>query len=308
MSLVVVVGSYVQDLAFRTSEFPRPGQTVIGNFQAGPGGKGFNQAVACHRQEVSTQFIGAVGADVFSECIRNFAGQEKLPLSLEVIPDVSTAAASIVVNAEGQNQIIVDLGANAFLSSDFVREHLKSAKVVLVQVEGSISAATTALDLGTKLGAVTILNPAPINPAVDAKLLQLADIITPNETEFAFLFKHLLNTELAERYWEISDSELNALCRRLSAKGVIITLGREGCFVSLEDKYYRLPAISVQAVDTTGAGDAFSGGLAAGIIKFNFDLEKALRYASIVAALSTTVKGTAPAMPRVNQVEELFNQ
>ncbi len=300
MTDVVVVGSYVQDLAFNTSAFPAPGETRIGQFKTGPGGKGFNQAVACHRQGVETLFVGAVGSDLFADALRDFLASEKLEAMLQVCDDVSSGAASIVVNADAENLIVVALGANDLLSSDFVRAHadaIGGAGVLVCQAENNLPATAEAMTVARASGTTTVLNPAPINPALDRDLLALADIIVPNETEFAFLMEHLFDTPLAEDYWTAADEDIDTLCRKTGNHTVILTLGDKGCFVSRPDEHYRVPAASVSPVDTTGAGDAFNGGLASGLLKFSDDFRQAVAHANVVAGLSTQKPGTAPAMP-----------
>ncbi len=138
----------------------------------------------------------------------------------------------------------------------------------------------------------------------------MADILVPNETEFAFLMQHLFDVELPDEYWTAADTALHAFCCRANVGVVILTLGEKGCFVScnpnaprarrerLPDKlYFRVPAAAVSPIDTTGAGDAFSGGLAAGLVRFDCDLRRAVEYANVIAGLATEKPGTAPAMP-----------
>ena len=316
MSLVTVVGSFVQDLAFISNGLPQPGETRTGRFFQGPGGKGSNQAFACQRQDIATTFIGAVGNDLFAESFRSFARQNNLQFELQILENQNTGAASIVVDkSSAQNQIVVALGANAFLTAQFVESKISSnSKIILTQLESNLLAGKKALQIGKSLSAINILNPAPIDPIAESaqtvrELLDLSDIITPNESEFLNLQKYLLNNNLHNRYWEtLSDSELHKLCLKLAAKTTIITLGKEGCFLATKDKFRRYPIFDVKAIDTTGAGDAFSGGLAAGLIKFEADIDKAIQYASAVAALSTTKQGTAPSMPYSAEVLNLLDQ
>ncbi len=143
MTDVCVVGSYVQDLAFNTRAFPAPGETRIGTFKTGPGGKGFNQAVACNRQGVSTVFIGAVGDDLFGRGVRDFIAGENLSAHLQVFEEHASGAASIVVNDKAENLIVVALGANDYLTPGYVAQHaelVRDAKVVVCQVENNIQA------------------------------------------------------------------------------------------------------------------------------------------------------------------------
>ncbi len=315
---VIVVGSYVQDHAWTTEQFPSPGESRIGTFATGPGGKGFNQAVACHRQGVDTLFIGAIGNDHLGSTAQNFAAGEKLPCAWDVHTDKPTAASTITVNARGENLIVVALGANDALSVDFVQAQqakIQRARVVLSQLECNLAATRSALTLARSAQVATILNPAPINQCLTVELLALTDILTPNETEFAFLLRHLFRIQVPANYWEADDATLHLLCRHTRVATVVITLGDKGCFVSHADghlrgdanTYYRVPAESVATVDTTGAGDAFSGGLAAALVRFREQpFATVVHYAGRVAALSTETPGTAPAMPYFEKVRDRF--
>ncbi|NNF51461.1 MAG: ribokinase [Gammaproteobacteria bacterium] len=319
MADVCVIGSYVQDLAFSTPTFPAPGETRIGTFQTGPGGKGFNQAVACNRQGVSTTFIGAVGDDIFGRGVRDFIASEGLTAHLQKFKEYASGAASIVVNASAENLIVVALGANDHLSPDYIADHeesIKGAKVVVCQVENNIAATEKALFLAGESNAVALLNPAPINDKLSQELVLMSDVLVPNETEFAFLMEHLFGVKLPDDYWNEDDATLHGYCCQAEVEVVILTLGDKGCFVSYnenarrvrgdmrpEQDFFRVPVVKVSPRDTTGAGDAFSGGLAAGLVRFNLDLKKSLEYATVVAGLSTEKAGTAPAMPTREEVE-----
>jgi len=314
---VVVVGSYVQDLAFNTEIFPAPGETRIGTFRTGPGGKGFNQAVACNRLGVKTLFIGAVGDDIFAKGVRDFIASEDLTAELQVCPDHPTGAASIVVNADAQNLIVVALGANDHLSGDHISafaSQISQAKFIVCQVENDIQATEAAMRIAREQGVTTILNPAPINDGLTLELVQRADILVPNETEFVFLMNNVLNQNIPQDFWLQDDASIHNYCRQSGVSTVVLTLGDKGCFVSFDEAsghagkssdglYYRVAATSVDVKDTTGAGDAFNGGLAAGLVRFPDDFRAAIEYANKVAGLSTTKHGTAPAMPTLSEVE-----
>ncbi|MEM7284616.1 MAG: ribokinase [Pseudomonadota bacterium] len=281
MSNVVVVGSYVQDMAFNTEVFPSPGETRIGEFTTNPGGKGFNQAVACNRLDTQTTFIGAVGDDAFGKVASDFGAAEKINMALQVIPNQATAAAGIIVDKSAQNLIVVALGANTYLSQEHILEHqavIQTADVLVCQAECNLESTTLALQIAKKANTTTILNTAPINEDMNESLISHADIITPNETEFVFLMKHLRNIEVPGDFWTQSDQEIHDFCCQAGTPLVVLTLGDKGCFVSHnptlnlrlgqnESPYYRLAARKVKTVDTTGAGDAFNGALAAGLVK-----------------------------------------
>src|SRR5262245_52755315 len=160
---VVVVGSYVQDLAWRCAKFPAAGETVIGRFALGPGGKGSNQAVAAARAGAATCFVGAVGRDAFAEEARRFYRAEGIAARFIEKPAHATGTAAILVNAAGQNEIVVALGANAALArQDLDATLLRRARVVVTQLESNLAAAAHALRLARRTGVTTILNPAPM--------------------------------------------------------------------------------------------------------------------------------------------------
>jgi ribokinase len=316
---VLILGSYVQDHCWRTETFPGTGESRIGTFSTGPGGKGFNQAVACHRQGVATRFLGAVGADALADTARRYAAEVGLDARFEVRPEVATAASSILVDARGDNRIVVALGANDALSAAFVDSEsaaIAAAEVVVLQLENALDATRRAIGIARAAARTILLNPAPINPGVDAWMLAEADILTPNETEFAFLMQHVYGQPLAERYWELPDPMLHALARRCGSPTVVITLGDKGAFVSHANAarrndtapYYRVPAEAVRAIDTTGAGDAFTGGLAAGLVIHgpHAPFRDAVLHANRVAAMSTERPGTAPAMPTRAEITARF--
>ena len=314
---LAVIGSFVQDLAFTVGAFPAPGETIIGGFFTGPGGKGSNQAVAAHRQKIQTVFIGCVGEDIFATGYRDWCAQELLPIKLQTAPGVPTGAASIVINEQAENAIVVALGANDALTPQHVLSVLQqepSLSVLLLQAESNLAAALAALTYAREHSITSILNPAPINPGVTTELIGLAHYITPNETETSFLLKHLAGITCNEDFLKLSDDSLREICAHLPAPAVLMTLGAGGSILYQreaplhgitgidKDEILRTPTIPVTPVDTTGAGDAFNGGLAAGLVKFEGNLPRAIRYATTVAGLSTEKMGTAPAMPTAAEV------
>lgn len=311
---VVVVGSFVQDLTWKCDAFPRPGETVVGTFVTGPGGKGSNQAIACGRAGVSTLYVGAVGADAFGRDAAAFYRAEKIGARFAVKPREATGTAAILVNREGQNEIIVALGANGSLAKkDIPAEAVKSARVVVCQCESNLATTAHVLKLARAAGVTTVLNPAPMRPDFNPALLRHVDILIPNETEFASLVNCLPawgeTNFTAEKLHQLQPAQQHALVRRLGVANVILTLGSKGCFVSLPDRFEALPAhTGISVVDTTGAGDAFVGGFAAGMVRFDGDLTAAARFGNAVAALSVTKFGTAPSMPRRPEIERFLRR
>jgi ribokinase len=314
--LVTIIGSYVQDHCWTTDRFPAVGETRVGHFSTGPGGKGFNQAIACHRQGVATRFVGALGADALADTARRFAADEGLVCHWQTVTDRPTASSSIVVDAAGRNLIVVDLAANRGLDAVAAADEIEAGTcIVLTQLEIAIDAVAAALTRACAVGALAFLNPAPLHPDLTPEVLALADLVTPNETEFALLLGMLGVPDDVSRPWEIDDLDLHALCRTTGVPTVVITLGEHGCFVShgRDNRgdvaaYYRLAPESVRAIDSTGAGDAFSGALAAALAFAEPDaaFREAVVHANRVAAMSTEQPGTAPAMPSRTQVAARF--
>ena len=314
---IVVVGSFVQDLTWKCSSFPGAGETVIGKFISGPGGKGSNQAVAAGRAGIATMFIGAVGRDIFAEGARKFYEEEGIGARWAVKPAHSTGTAAILVNAAAENEIVVALGASEQLRArDVDPALLRGAKVVVCQHEANLQINAHVFRVARKAGVATILNPAQMRPDFDAGILRLTDIFIPNESELVALVNQLPGCAhlrgrrgLDSRELEKMDpGQLNRLCRTLGVPTVIITLGRRGCLVSMADGSHEFIAAhaGIKVMDTTGAGDAFVGGFAAGFVRHRGDIISAARYGNAVAALSVTKFGTAPSMPRQEQIRRFI--
>jgi ribokinase len=316
---VIVVGSYVQDQTWFVDRFPRPGETLRANrYNTGPGGKGFNQAVACSRQGVRTAFIGALGEDTFATYAKKFAVDEKLECRWQIRSDQPTATAGITVNADAENQITLILGANEHLDPDHVRAQddlFASARILLIQLENNLDALAAALDVAEKHRLTRVFNPAPGHKDLDAAMLRRADIITPNETEFSLLLERFTNEQIQpDAVARTNDDMLHALCRKLDVETVIVTLGSNGLFVSHGKNLrgdasarYRVTSEKVNAIDTTGAGDAFSGALVAGMIRFEGEpFRRAVVHANRTAAIKTETIGAAPAIPTFDAVKERF--
>jgi ribokinase len=309
---VLVVGTYVQDLIFRCDRIPSLGESVVGAFATGPGGKGFNQAVAATRAGVPTGFIGAVGRDAFAAGARQFCRTVGLRALFVEKPGHATAAAAVLLNRAGQNQIVVGLGAGARLRpADVDLAMVRSARVLLCQHEVAPAVNAHVLRAAHRAGVTTILNPAPMRPDFIAAMLRHVDVITPNETEFAALANRLFpgGTKFsAARLQALSPTALHAACRRLGVATVIVTLGGQGVLVSQAEGFTRIPGHRVKVVDTTGAGDAFAGGLAAGLVEFDGDLVAAARYGNAIAALKVTKPGAAPAMPSREEIARFLRR
>ena len=216
---VVVIGSIMQDLTFACDEFPARGETVVGRLRVGQGGKGSNQAIACGRAGARTVFIGAMGPGAFTGQVRAFYRQARIGCRLVVKSGCTSGTAMILLNAEGQNQIVIEPGANARLvMADIPRRLLTHAKVVLTQLESNQETTARVLRVARQAGVTTLLNPAPMPADFNPALLADVDILVPNETEFAALLRHL--PQIRQRRFrerdlqEMPAAQFQALCRQ----------------------------------------------------------------------------------------------
>lgn len=303
---ITVMGSFVVDLAFRTPSLPGWGQTITGSgFKLGPGGKGSNQAVAAARLGANVAFITKLGCDAFGELARQTYAAEGIDSTYACATnEYPTGAASVVVDqVRGENAIVVFPGACFHIAVDEIeraRPAIAASAVFLAQLETNLDAVEYGLKLARNLGVTTILNPAPATFLPD-RIYPLCDYVTPNESEAAALTGRKVGT--------LEDAE--AAADVLLARGVchaVITLGAQGAFVKNSAVSQHVPAVDAgPVVETTGAGDAFSGGFAVALAE-GLDVIAATRFACTVAGISVTRPGTAPAMPRRQEVEELLNK
>jgi ribokinase len=296
---VVVVGSVNVDLVVRSARLPAPGETVTGGtFEQHPGGKGGNQAVAAARLGAAVHMIGTVGADAFGADARlalAVAGVDVAGLATD--PAEATGIALILVDGVGENVISVASGANLALGPEAIERELArlgslAGDVVLVSNELAPETALAALRGGRSAGARTIFNPAPSPAAgVAPGWFELVDLLTPNRGEL----------------WRLAGVEPSSdLVRAASSvavrEGVIVTLGRDGALVvPREGEPWSVPAIPVDVVDTTGAGDAFNGALAAALAEGR-PLEDAIRRAVAAGGLATTRVGAREGMPTADEL------
>lgn len=302
MSKVTVFGSYVMDLTCMAPHIPRPGETVLsGPFVMGPGGKGFNQAVASKLAGAQTSFITKVGRDLYRQYAHDAFDRFGFPKDfLYESADHATAVALIVVeNGSGQNSIAIAPGACDSLTVDDVdnaKPAFEGSSVFLTQFESNLEATEAAIAQAHRMGAKVLLNPAPCRE-FDRSILHQVDVILPNETECAEMTGLDTNDDRQLR-------EAAALLSR-DVDTVIVTLGDRGVYCpQVSDDI--IPAFAVDTIDTTGAGDAFAGILAANLAK-GFALDKCIDFARVGAALSTCKFGTAPSMPTLAEIAEAAN-
>jgi ribokinase len=300
---VVVLGSFVADLAFRAGRLPGVGETMIGSgFKLGPGGKGSNQAVAAARAGAHVTFISKIGRDEFGRIARATWQQEGIVDAVSDSDSAPTGAAFIYVNDRtGENAIIVVPGAAMAITPADVEgaaEAIRNAAVFVTQLEQPVDAALRGLEIARAAAVVTIFNPAPAEPVPDT-LYPLCDFVTPNESEAALL------TGVAVASPDDARRAADVFLR----KGVgtaLITLGENGVLLHGRTTSLHLPAFNAgPVVETAGAGDAFNGGFAAALARGDTP-EAAARFGCAVAGISVTRPGTAPAMPTLAEVEALL--
>jgi len=303
-SKIVIVGSYNTDLMSKTPWLPKHGETVLGGpFKLGPGGKGSNQAVAASRLGAEVHFIGCVGEDYFGEIARNNFIKEKINIDyLKISRTNHTGMALILVDDKtAENMIVVAPGANMeinILLVENARDIIVSADVVLLQLEISVEIVEYVVKMVYESNkAISILNPAP-GKKLERKVWEKVSLITPNRSELELITnRSIVTVEEAEKAAQEVIS--------VGVKNVIVTLGGEGALVVNTDKTTYVPSYQVDIVDTTGAGDAFNGGLAIALSEGK-DLVEATKFANAAAALKVTKIGTAPAMPYREEVERFL--
>ncbi|MGI6366556.1 MAG: ribokinase [Bacillota bacterium] len=299
---IVVVGSLNMDLLFRGERLPAPGETVAGaRFSAHPGGKGANQAVAAARMGVTTAMVGCVGEDEYGcKLMATLAGDGVDCTLVKAVPGPS-GCAGILVDSSGENCIVVANGANDQLSPDLVRQAeplIAQAKVLLIQLEIPLPAVEEALALARAAGVTTVLDPAPARE-LSQDILALADFITPNSREASVL------TGVDVHCWQTAAAAARDLQRR-GVKNVLVTMGKYGAFYYSAAGQVRIAPPRVEAVDSTGAGDAFAGALAAALAR-GAAPDAAADWAAAAGALAATVPGALPSLPRRQQVAEVVS-
>ncbi len=288
---IVVVGSANTDMVVRVPHLPGGGETLLGSgFSMVPGGKGANQAVAAARLGAVVTFVGCVGTDSFGDLMVLNLENEGINTKFVVRdPDVTTGVALITVDEEfGENTIVVAPGANARLSPallDLASAAIRDADVLVCQLEIPMDTVQSALQLARDAGVRTILNPAPAHELSNS-LLSLVSVLTPNQTEAA----QMLNADF--------DPAAAAIhLRKRGAENVVVTLGGAGARAVSASGNTGVPAFTpAEVVDTTAAGDCFTGALAVALGEGR-TLEQAVQFANAAASLSVETEGAQPSLP-----------
>jgi ribokinase len=296
---VVVVGSFMMDHIVYVGRRPEPGETVRGlGFHVSEGGKGFNQAVAASRAGVTVRMLGRVGDDDLGRRFIQRARIERIDAEgIELDPDAGTGVGVPIVDETGENAIVVIPGANDLFTVEHLMNHadlVSGARVLLLQREIPEATAVRAAEIARAAGAYVVLNPAPAGP-IDA-FRGLVDLVVPNEGELAMLAD---GDDLVSR--------ARALAADLDGCDVIVTLGSAGVLVVTGTDVTTFAAQTVEAVDTTGAGDCFCGNLAARL-SVGDNLASAVEYAIVAAGIAVGRRGAADAAPAPDEVLPLLRE
>ena len=287
---VCVVGAALIDLISYVPSLPRVGETLHGSdFRMGYGGKGANQAVMAAKLGAEVTMVCKLGRDVFGEgTLENFREAGVDTTHVTFTEDAFSGVAPIAVDPEGRNAIIIVTGANDLVSLDDLeraRPAIAAAEVVVCQLELPVETSLAALRIAREEGVRTIFNPAPARAELPEELYRLSDVLCPNEPE----------TELLVGRPAAGEDEARELLAR-GAGAVVLTLGERGCLVVEDETAEHLPVEPVRAIDTTGAGDAFVGALAA-FLASGDELVAAAQRANAVAAISVQGHGTQTSFP-----------
>ncbi|MDF7682105.1 ribokinase [Lactobacillus sp. ESL0679] len=303
MNKVTVIGSINLDTNLRVERMVKPGETIHAKeHYSAAGGKGANQAVAAARSGCTTSFIGAVGDDAPGTEMLDLLKQEGIDVSgIATIKDESTGQAFISVDDEGQNSITIYAGANYAFNADAIAQ--KSALItdsdfVIAQFETPIGATIKGFEIARAHGVKTILNPAPAMAKIPVELLQLTDMIAPNETEAATI----TGVQVVD---EASARQAAGKLHDLGVEAVIITIGSKGAFYDFNGQSELVPAFKVKAVDTTAAGDTFIGAMSS-LLKPDFsNLREAIIFANKASSLTVQRYGAQPSIPYKKEIDQV---
>lgn len=296
---VAVIGSYGVGMTMRMPRLPVAGETLLGGtFSSGHGGKGSNQAVAARRLGAEVTFLTAVGGDTLGREARELWAAEGVDASSVVTADAATMVGMILVEPSGENRIVIATGALDGLRPEHVesfRPSIASADIVVVSLEIPLDTATAALRVARGEGVRTLLNPAPAQP-LPTEVWPLVDVVTPNCTEAAILLGHDPD----------ADESAETLAERLHALGagaVVLTQGSHGALVHDAEGTRHVPPVAATAVvDTTGAGDAFTGALAVELAAGG-SVDEAARFAARVGAWVVGIHEVIPALPHRSDLD-----
>lgn len=302
MNKVTVIGSINLDWTIRVARMAKPGETLHTKeiFTAG-GGKGANQAIAAQRLGADTSFIGAVGEDrEVSQTMLELLHEDGINCQgIATLSNHKTGQAFVIVDDDSENLIYVHGGANMAFKPEHVdqnRDLITQSDFVVAQFETPIDCTTEAFKIARQNGVVTILNPAPAIDQIPEELLKVTDMIVPNETETEVI----TGIKITDQASMINAAEK---FHALGIKAVLITLGSQGTFYSYAGKTAIIPALKVNAVDTTAAGDTFIGALSSVLNKDFSNLEDAIKFSNKASSITVQRFGAQPSIPYLKEME-----
>ncbi|MBI3876973.1 MAG: ribokinase [Verrucomicrobia bacterium] len=304
--MITVVGSFNMDLFIEAPRFPTPGEAILGkNFRRAPGGKGANQAYAIARMGMKAAIIGAVGCDAFGdEMAANLDAAGVDTRAVLRCDTVASGTAMIVLDASGQNQIVVANGANDTLTGNdilhFFADLFDRSKAVIVQLETPLDSVEMALMLARDMNKLAVLNPAPFTPVSD-ELLGSADWIIPNEGEASKL------TGIEVRDAATAALAASALKKRSGGENILVTLGANGVWLDSQQFTGHVHGFKVRAVDTVGAGDTFIGAFVTRLVE-GAEPREAARFGCAAAAIAVTRRGAQASIPTRVEVEKFLRR
>lgn len=300
---IVVIGSLNMDMVVRTNLIPNAGETLIGQaFALSPGGKGANQAVAAARLGAEVSMIGRVGKDTFGSEMLEIIRNEGIHIEhISVSEHEATGVASIVIEEDGENRIIVVPGANIELTVEDIQALeavISQAKIIVLQLEMDLAMSEQAIAIAHRKGIPVILNPAPARVLKDEMLAQVS-YLTPNETEAGILSGMTVDSA------ETAEQAARILLQK-GVQNVIVTLGSKGALIVNTEGAKAVPGFPVKAVDTVAfCGDSFNGALAQQLV-IGKTLEEAVSFANAVGALAVGKEGAIPSLPQLSEVEQFL--
>lgn len=301
---ITVVGSINMDIVARIDQYPDRGETIFGNkLEYLPGGKGANQATAVARLGKKVRLIGSIGDDLHGADLLEILKENKIDIkSIKRSKNAPTGTSIITIDKTGENTILVFKGANDDLTVQDIDEsflNINDSKILLVQMEVPHETVLRAMQLAKQREMLVILDPAPAEGIV-VEALEYADIITPNQQEA----EHLLGIKVYD-----FESALTAAQRfeKMGVKCSIIKMGSKGSLVYQEGKHEYIQSLNIQAVDTSGAGDAYAGALAVGILD-GLDLFSAAKMANIVAGMKVTRIGAQNGLPTRKELQKFCKE
>lgn len=299
MKKILIIGSIGYDVTTYFDKMPVIGETIVGNkFAQNPGAKGNNQAVSSARAGAHTTFVGAIGDDIYGEILKKNLDDNNIKHNLKVVPNMSCQIATILVEPNGQNRIIIVPGANNYVDKKQIDDNeklIEESDIIVLQLEIPLETVEYAIEIAHKKNKLIILNPAP-GAKLSENIIKKVNYLTPNENELSIISgmptDNMEQIELASK--KIMD---------LGAQNLIVTLGDKGCLLYNKDGKKLFNTYPTKPIDTAGAGDCFTGVFATFLSK-DYPVSEAIKYANLASSISVSRIGTVPSFPTLKEIEE----